>query len=174
MSNVIGGASTPTTYQLLDEQRVAGAFAAAGLGYRLPFASIMELRGSLLVGVLFNRSRDLVSGMASIPGSSGAVRMLGTTDNVSSPNLLVMPKLQLGVRMGDFNLGLDFAALVVTLPGPETPVGETATNHLGCDSNVTVGCMPGVALHRDADGKPFRGHGSFVTMLPGESAGYRF
>ncbi len=156
-------------YELDDEIHLSGPFAGASVGYRLPFAELLELRANLAVGALFARTRDAISGTASSGDRTIPVQVQGSDTAVSSVDLFVMPELQLGVRIDGFGVGLGLMAGIFVLDGPALPTGDIVVNDEGCVSGPEVDCAPGQNY--------IAGEGAydpFVLWVPSVTAGYAF
>jgi hypothetical protein len=162
------GGSAPVSYSLTDELRVGGPFAGAGLGYRLPFAEVLELRGHILVGAHFAFASDTISGTAT-DGTETLPAVVQSGDSVSSANLFVMPELHFGVRFGGFGASLGLTAAVMALDGPALESGEVRVDG-SCDATAPgIACAPAEAFVQGE-----RAYGTHVVLIPSLSAGYIF
>jgi hypothetical protein len=169
-SFVNGADTVPTHYELNDALRLHGPFAGVGIGYRLPFAEVLEARGNLLLGALFAFSRDEIDGVASSGGRTVPVRVAGSGHTRSSADLFVMPELQLGLRIDGFGANVGLGAMVLALAGPSLEAGDVSVVGDGCAAATTaIDCAPGRAL---VTGE--RAYGPTVVLLPNLTVGYAF
>lgn len=162
----------PLQYELEDTLRVSGPFAGAGLSYRLPFADVFEVRPHVLVGALFSFARDTVTGSASANGDSVPVTVTNSGDSAAKANLFVMPSADLGVRFGGFGVGIQMAAMIVALEGPQQKNDDMAVDPGSgplCGTPDHVTCVARTRLVAEE-----RAYGTFVTLMPGITAGYAF
>ena len=169
-SFVEGSTTVATSYALNDALRLHGPFVGAGVGYRLPFAEVVELRGNVLLGALFAFSRDELSGLASADGRTVPIEVDGSGKSKSSADLFVMPELQLGLRFGGFGVSAGLAAMVLALKGPSLDTGDVSVLGDGCVGEPTaIDCAPGEAFVAGE-----RAYGTAVVLLPSLTAGYAF
>lgn len=160
--------TSPVSYSLEDDLWIGGPFAGAGLGYRLPFAEIFELRGHLLVGAHFAFASDTISGTVT-DGSETRSVTVESGEDASSANLFVMPEIHLGLRFGGLGVSLGLTAAVMALEGPELENGEVRVNGT-CDTAAPgVGCAPGEGFVQGE-----RAYDTHVVLVPSLSAGYIF
>jgi len=177
---VVKGDSYSRRHELVDELRLSGPVMAGGVSYRFPIAPIVDLRAGLAAGVQLTSSRDLVSGTATLlattttPSSTTNVVAAGSGVAVGEPNFVILPRLQLSLRLvGSFGLSIEFAAAVLARGGPDPVVKDVSVSHAGCaPSSVTIGCSSAVSLY--SDDAPHQAYGPLVVLLPGLSAGYMF
>lgn len=156
-------------YALQDSLRISGPFGVAGLGYRLPFARMFELRGHLLAGALYAFARDDMSATAARGGETTSTRIRGNDTATGAPVVLVMPSAEVGLRFDGFGVGLGVSALIVALEGPPQQNGEIAVDGSeGC----AAGDLNCVSNYDGVAGE--RGFGPFVLITPTLSAGYVF
>ncbi|MBI4704818.1 MAG: PEGA domain-containing protein [Deltaproteobacteria bacterium] len=162
----------PTSYDLSDELHLSGPLALLGLGYRVPFSRLLELRAHLLVGALYAFARDAVGGTAAAGGRSAPVDVVGAGATVESADLLVLPELSMGLRLGDVGLSAGIAAPIFALEGPRYEHGDVQVvgDTSGCHAAPTaIECARAQDLLRDE-----RAYGPFVMILPSLAAGYAF
>jgi hypothetical protein len=164
------GSSVATRYELDDRLRIDGPFAGAGLGYRVPFAQVAELKMSFLLGAYIPFARDRISATASAAGRTIPAVVEGSTEVVPAADLFVMPELELGLRFGGFGIGAGLSVVLLALPGPALDTGDLRVVGQGCGPVPTaIDCAPGEAV---VSGE--RGYGTMLVWVPSLSAGYQF
>ncbi|MBI4701380.1 MAG: PEGA domain-containing protein [Deltaproteobacteria bacterium] len=160
----------PVTYTLSDDIRISGALAGVGLSYRQPLGEHVELRIHALVGALFARSRDAITGTVSDGARTLDVYVNGSDTSVGSVDLFVMPELQLGLRFAGFAAGLGLSAPLFLLEGPAYETGDVSVvGSCSGPSAPALACAPGSELVAGE-----RAYGLFLAWVPTASAGYSF
>jgi hypothetical protein len=162
-----------TSYDLNDEIRVGGPFAAAGVGYRLPLGTSVDLQFRLSIGAAFVSARDTITGK----GSGGGRTLVTKTDGsgVASDGLMftTTPELAGGVWLGkSVRLSLGAALSISLLTGPKLKLADThaddpATNRVANPNAIDA--APGTVLDPD-----LAAYGRFITIVPQASIGYWF
>jgi PEGA domain-containing protein len=165
------GNRVATTYELEDALRITGGFVTGGLGYRAPIADPVELRLRLHVGALFSSAHDTVTGTASAGTERADVAVAGSGSSGVAPDLLFLPEVHLGVRLGAFALSAGLTVAILALPAPDSELGDITVAG-NCDPSASPGsvaCAPG-----EASVAGERAYGPMVIWSPGVSAGYWF
>lgn len=157
------------TYALRDGLRVSGPFGMAGLGYRQPLAPIVELRVHALAGAFYAFASDDMTAVASRGAETTKTRIVDSGVASGAPAVIVMPSVELGLRLDDFGVGLGLAALIVALDGPAQKNGEIAVDG-------SEGCAAGdLTCVKNYDGVAGElAFGPFVMITPTLTAGYQF
>ncbi|MFP6684215.1 MAG: hypothetical protein VB934_05855, partial [Polyangiaceae bacterium] len=157
-------------YDLKDDIRMAGPYAAAGFGYRLGLSDRIGLHGHLAAGALFASSRDFVQGTASGDGDVLPVGLFGADQSIDNVHPFVMPSLGASVQFSPWTAGIELAAVYLPLRGPEFPTGELTVLGGTCDSgSLNVACAP----QTDAFSKE-RSPGAFLVVAPRLHLAYGF
>jgi hypothetical protein len=163
------GQSTAAQYEITDGLVFTGPFAALGLGYRAPLTGPLELRFHLLVGALFTRTWDDVTGTVTSGGRTIPVIVERAGESTSAPDLFVAPEADLGLRFGGFTTGLGLAAHVFTLQGGAGAIGQVYPSHPEACASSSVECAPGSDAIEGEE--TFR---AFALFTPTLSVGYAF
>lgn len=165
------GQTAMADYTVFNRLSLQGGFAAAGLGYQVALFDPIELRIGAAFGAAFLRAGDPVEGTASAGGTVAPVDVAGASDATTVVDLLLLPEIAIGGRLGALWLGLGVSAPVLLLGGPSDRLGDAFVRG-DCDpaSDATaVACAPGQAL--------FEGEALYdpmVMVMPMAQAGYRF
>jgi len=166
------GTVVPAQYEFTDDIRVSGPFVALGTSYRWSIDETFELRTGALVGALFTRSRDNIAGTAAAGTKTIPTMVHGSDESVSAVGFFVMPEVRLGLRFGDFDLGLGLAAAFSLLEGPAYETGDVEVLGDGCPntgSSTAIDCAQGTTLvAREV------AYGPMLMWVPSVSAGYAF
>jgi len=166
----VGSVLRTASYEITDELHIAGGFAGIGASYRHPFGNTAELRSRLLIGALFPRSRDELSGTVSGGGNTVNVYADHSGTSVGSVDLFVMPELRLGFRFGHFDIGLGLGAAFFLINGPTFETGDVKVDSTNCGKDsALVDCVKGQDFAQQE-----RAYRQFLVWLPTLSAGYAF
>lgn len=169
----IPGTSEVATYNITDDLRVSGPFAAAGIGYRLPFAELFELRTNLMVGAHFAFAQQELSGTVTGLNNSADLHTWNEGGVQSSPNLFFMPDVFLGMRFGGFGIGLGVEIPIFVLKGPANGIGDIGPppnpEDYDCDPSGDIRCAPLTKVLSDE-----YLYSSHFLLVPSLTAGYMF
>jgi hypothetical protein len=155
-------------YGLDHDMTVSSGFAGAGVGYRLPFAEVLELRAHLVLGALFGTWRDTVSGAVAAGGATDPLLVEPPTVEKFAGTLLLLPELGLGARFGGVGVALGFAAGIVPLEGPSYPAAVSQpAGWASCAATPDPRCAP----KRELGGRTF---GPMVLLVPEVGVSYIF
>lgn len=160
-----------TAYTVFNRLSLQGGFAAAGLGYQLALFDPIELRVGAAFGAAFLRVGDPVEGTVSAGGIVAPVDVAGAGESTTAVDLIVLPEITVGGRLGALWLGVGVSAPVLLLGGPSDRLGDAFVRG-SCDpatDATAVACAPGQAL--------FEGEALYdpmVMVMPMAQAGYRF
>jgi hypothetical protein len=158
------------TYAIQDDLLLHGPFAAVGLGYRLGFAEVMELRLHALVGPMLTFSRDKMEATITGPDATIPAFIQDSGKLVSSADFILLPDIHLGIRIDGFGAAIGVSAAVLALAGPSQ-----------ANQEIKVGIDPGACSVNEVrclSGKDFakeeQAYGASVVIVPGASIGYAF
>jgi hypothetical protein len=165
------GAPVALSYVLRDELRIAGGFAALGVGYRLPIAGALGLHLHAMLGGAFVSARDYVGGTASSNGTVAPVDVEMSGSGSFGLSLLVAPEVTLAARFEQLHLGIGVMVPMLLIDGPSGELGDTYVRG-GCDpatDGASVACAPGESF---LSGETL--YGPLLIFLPMAHIGYHF
>jgi hypothetical protein len=179
--SVDAGAPGSPTFVLDDEIRLAGPYAALGVGfgYRLSGGasgkSTVRALGRLSLGAFFARSSDVVTGVATGGGESAPVNVARSGKAASGATVFAMPELGLELTSGRLSVGFGLGVGFFLLDGPTLSNGEITP----ATSPLTPGAPPctaeRAACFRGSNAiAQERAYGRFVLFVPQLSAGWAF
>jgi hypothetical protein len=158
------GRSAEVAYRYVDDVRMAGPFASAGIGYRRRLAHLFSLGGSVHLGAAFATTRDWVTADATTRGRTAVAEVEGSGAAVTSAAFFVMPEAEARIGSERVQMGIGLGAALFLLNGPTYPLGETRVRGGSCDRTaaaLAVECAPGV---RHLAGG--RAYGPFALWVP--------
>jgi len=165
------GSSYPIRYSLDDEVHVRGPFVVAGVSHRVPLGDSFDLSPRVSAGILFSQAFDVLSASAATNGAGVSASVDNTASTSSAIDVVVVPELALGWRIGSFRVGAALAGLLLPTNGPTIANGQL-TPPYQCPagaSPATVGCAKGSGAVQNE-----RSHGTMLLFMPQLSAGYTF
>lgn len=162
----------PVRYDIRDDLRVRGGFAALGASHRAALAGRVGVETRLTAGVLFASTSDALSATASTDGAAVAASVSGRSEVVSSPLFFVMPEVGLSVRWDELDVTLSLAAAFFPASGGAFEHAQLGVqSRADCDPSNPghVACSPNSGALAGE-----RSTGPFVLASPQIGLRYQF